>query len=180
MDQAVTAWINSSAGHNSALDGLMIAASHFGIPLMVALVILQWWSKVERLHMRHTCLAAGLAFLLGLGLNQLILLFIHRVRPYDAGISHLIFSKSADWSFPSDHAAAAVAIAAAFLLHGLRLRAIIYTIAALVVCWSRVYVGSHYATDVLAGGLVGVIAAILVWRFYREGSRLDLLVTSIL
>ena len=179
MDQAVTSWINSFAGHNLNLDGVMIAVSHFGIPLMVAFVILQWWSKVERLHVRHTCIAAGLSFLLSLGINQLILLFIHRVRPYDAGISHLIFSRSADWSFPSDHAAAALAIAAAFLLHHLRLRATILTIAALVVCWSRVYVGSHYATDVLAGGLVGVIAAILVSSFYRQGSRLDLFVTSI-
>lgn len=71
-------------------------------------------------------------------------------------------------------------IAAAFLLHRLRFQTVVYIIAALAVCWSRVYVGSHYATDVLGGGLVGVIAAILVWRFYREGSRLDLFVTSIL
>jgi hypothetical protein len=35
-------------------------------------------------------IVAGLSFLLGLGLNQLILLFIHRLRPYDAGRTHLL------------------------------------------------------------------------------------------
>jgi hypothetical protein len=42
---------------------------------------------------------AGLAFIIGLGLNQIILLFVHRIRPYDAGVSHLIVSWSGDWPF---------------------------------------------------------------------------------
>ncbi|MEO9168376.1 MAG: phosphatase PAP2 family protein [Aestuariivirga sp.] len=180
MDQAITLWINSFAGRNNILDGFMIAASQFGIPLIVAFVVLQWWSKAERVHVRHTCVASALSFLLGLGLNQIILLFVHRLRPYDAGISHLIISRSTDWSFPSDHATASVAIAATLFLHGLRRRAMICLTLAILICWSRIFVGTHYVTDVLGGGLVGIVAAVLVWKFYREGSRLDRFVTSIL
>src|SRR5260221_4770867 len=122
MDQAITKWINSLAGSNVLLDSDMIAVTNVGVPLLVALVVAQWWSKIERTHVRHTCIAAGLSFLIGLGLNQIILLFVHRVRPYDAGISHLIISKSTDWSFPSDHTTASIAVVATFALHGLARR----------------------------------------------------------
>jgi undecaprenyl-diphosphatase len=123
MDQAITRWINALAGSNVLLDSFMIAATQFVVPLFVLPVALQWWSRRERVHVRHTCMAAGLSFLIGLGLNQIILLYVHRIRPYDAGLSHLIINRSGDWSFPSDHATATFAIAASFLLHGMRKRA---------------------------------------------------------
>lgn len=180
MDQAITHWINAPAGSNVLLDMAMTTATQFGVPVLVLLVILQWWSKSDRLHVRHVCVAAGLSFLLGLGLNQIILLLVHRVRPYDAGVSHLIISPSADWSFPSDHATAAFAIAAAFLLHGMGRRELAFLAAALLLCVSRVYVGTHYVTDVLGGAVTGLVAALVVRAFYRQGSRVDRFVTSIL
>ena len=180
MDHAITQLINSLAGSNGRLDSVMIVATKLGVPLLVALVVAQWWSKIDRTHVRHTCIAAGLSFLIGLGLNQIILLFVHRVRPYNAGVSHLIISQSADWSFPSDHATASIAIVAAFALHGLPSRAILFGLVALLICWSRIFVGTHYLTDVLGGSLIGVVAAMLVWVFYREGSRLDRAATGIL
>ena len=180
MDQAITEWINSFAGINAPLDSIMVMATKVGVPLLVALVVAQWWSKIDRMHVRHACIAAGLSFLIGLGLNQIILLFVHRVRPYDAGVSHLMISKSADWSFPSDHATASIAIVAAFALHGLPRRTLLFGLLALLVCWSRIFVGTHYLTDVLGGSLVGLVAAVLVWGFYREGSRLDRFATGIL
>src|SRR6266403_3486949 len=152
MDQAITQWISSPAGSNAPLDSVMIMATKVGVPLLVALVVTQWWSKIDRTHVRHTCIAAALAFLIGLGLNQIILLFVHRVRPYDAGISHLVISKSPDWSFPSDHATASVAIVAAFAVHGLPRRALLLGLPTLLICWSRIFVGTHYLTDILGGG----------------------------
>jgi len=180
MDHAITQWINSLAGSNALLDFVMIMATKAGVPLLVALVVAQWWSKIDRMHIRHICIAAGLSFLLGLGLNQIILLFVHRVRPYDAGVSHLIIAGSPDWSFPSDHATASIAIVAAFALHGFPRRTLLFGLLALLIFWSRIFVGTHYLTDVLGGTFTGVCAAILVRAFYREGSRLDRFVTGIL
>src|SRR5260370_42251754 len=110
MDQTITQWINAPGGSNILLDSVMVMATQYGVPLLVLLVMLQWWTRHDRLHVRHTCIAAGLSFLIGLGLNQIILLFLHRVRPYDAGVSHLIISRSSDLSFPYDHATATFAI----------------------------------------------------------------------
>ena len=180
MDQSITQWVNSFAGSNYALDRIMIAASQFGVPLLILLVALQWWSRREPLSIRHTCVAAGLSFLIGLGLNQIILLFVHRVRPYDAGLTHLIVSRSGDWSFPSDHATASLAIATAFLLHRVWRRAFVFLACALLICVSRVYIGTHYASDVLGGAVTGIAAAVVVSSLYWEGTWADRFITGIL
>ena len=180
MDIALTQLINAPAGSFPVLDAFMIALTKGGVPLMVLLVAAQWWARVERTHVRHAALTSGLSFLLGLGINQFILLFIHRVRPYETGVSHLIISKSTDWSFPSDHATASMAIVAAFAMQGLPRRTLGLLVLAVLICLSRVYVGTHYVTDILGGWTTAWIAAVLVRIAYREGSRLDRFATGLL
>ena len=180
MDAAITHWINSFAGHTPLVDPTMIAITQVGVPAIVLIVVLQWWSREERQHVRHAAICAGLAFLLGLALNQGVLLFIHRLRPYEVGVTHLLIAKSADWSFPSDHATASMSVAMAFALQRLPRRTLAFFAMALLVCLSRVYVGTHYLTDVLGGATTGIVAAIAVRVLYRENSRLDRFATSIL
>ncbi|ACI54467.1 phosphatase PAP2 family protein [Rhizobium leguminosarum] len=180
LDAFLTHAINSLAGNNAAIDFLMIWVSAIGVPLMVLAVAGQWWRQGDRDHTRHVLVATGLSFLLGLAVNQLILLLVHRIRPYDAGVSYLLIAPSADPSFPSDHATATFAIAAAFLMHGMRRLGIWFFAAALLVTVSRVYIGTHYVSDVLGGALTGIIAAIAVRAFYLEGTRFDRLITRIL
>lgn len=179
MDAAVTQWINSFAGQSVVLDQIMIGVTTFGVPLMVLLVVLQWWPKKPRDYMRHTCAAAGFSFLLGLGIAQIMLLFIHRIRPYDVGISHLIIAPTADWSFPSDHAIASLSIVFAFALQGLRRWATIFLALAALVCFSRIYVGMHYASDILGGAAVALIAALIVKTVYRQNTKLDRFIINI-
>src|SRR5439155_6557953 len=103
MDNTLTDWINGAAGYSAVLDAAMIFATRFGVPLIVFAVAGQWWARDQRGLVRHAAVSAGLAFLLGLAINQVILLLVHRIRPYDAGLTHLLIVPSADWSFPSDH-----------------------------------------------------------------------------
>ncbi|HWJ74083.1 MAG TPA: phosphatase PAP2 family protein [Kaistia sp.] len=180
MDQTVTHLINSFAGSSSTMDLIMIAITSYGVPLLILLVILQWWSTDDRVHVRHGCVAAGLSFLLGLAANQVLLLFIHRIRPYDVDVSHLIIARSADWSFPSDHATASMAIVASLALARLPIRAVLFGILSLLVCASRIYVGTHFVSDVIGGAATGLIAAVIVHFAYREGSKADRLVTGLL
>jgi undecaprenyl-diphosphatase len=70
-----------------------------------------------------------------------------------------------NWSsFPSDTGAYFFAIAAGFWFFSrpLSIAAMLYT--ALYICVPRLYLGIHWATDLLAGGLVGVVVAPLVIR----------------
>ncbi|TPJ42296.1 phosphatase PAP2 family protein [Mesorhizobium sp. B2-5-4] len=180
MDATLTHWINGAAGLHPVLDMVMIGVSQIGVPFMVMAVVLQWWVKADRYHVRHAALSAGLAFLLGLAINQFILLFVHRIRPYDAGVTHLLIAPSADWSFPSDHATATVAIVAAFAMQALPRRTLALGVLACLVCWSRIFIGTHYLTDVLGGAITGIVGAVVVRLTYRENSRLNNLAIKIL
>lgn len=179
MDAEITHWINSFAGRSPLVDHIMIGITQIGVPLMIAVVVLQWRSREDRLHLRHVAICAGLAFLLGLAFNQGILLFIHRVRPYDAGVSHLMIARSADWSFPSDHATASTSIVAAFAMQKIPRRTLLVLAMAVLVCLSRIFVGTHYLTDILGGAATGILAAVIVQRVYRENSKLDRIATGI-
>lgn len=180
LDVAVTRGMNGWAGQSPLIDHLMMWTSEIGVPFLVAAVALQWWHGDNKPHTRHVLLATGFSFLFGLALNQIILLFVQRARPYDAGVTHLLIERSADFSFPSDHATATVAVAAAFLIHGMPRRGTLFLAAAILMIFSRVYVGTHYASDVLGGALTGVIAASLVRPVYQQGTRIDRLMTNIL
>ncbi len=145
---------------------------------MVFAVACQWWAQQNRKNTRHILLAAGFSFLTGLALNQLILLFVLRVRPYEAGVTSLLISQSNDPSFPSDHATASFAIAVTFLVHRFR-GAAGFLAAATLISVSRIYLGTHYVSDVVGGVLTGILAVGMVWWTYREGTRVDRLLTGI-
>ena len=180
LDPTTTQSINALAGHNALLDALLVHVSAWGVPIMIIAVAVQWWLNGDRTGNRHILIASGLSFAAGLALNQIILLFVHRVRPYDAGLTHLLIERSGDPSFPSDHATATVAIAAAFFLHRAPLRGTAIAAAAAVICFSRVYVGTHYVGDVIGGALTGIVAAFAVSRLYRPNTKLDRFLTGIL
>ena len=173
MDVSITQLINNLSGQNNVADQMFIAITKYGVPLMVLAVMVQWWGKRPRETLRQTTIMAGLSFLLGLLIAQIILLFVHRIRPYDAGVSHLIIDRTVDWSFPSDHAIASLSIAFAFWLNGFRKHALTFFCAAALVCFSRIYVGMHYVSDILGGAGVALLAASLVNKFYPRGSKLD-------
>jgi undecaprenyl-diphosphatase len=180
LDKTITAWLNAPAGTNAVFDQIMIAVTTAGVPLVIIAVALQWFIKPNQQNRRHAIIATGLAFLLGEGLNQLILLGIHRIRPYDTGLTHLIIAKSVDWSFPSDHATAAASIAATFAILAWRKQAIYFALATILICWSRVYVGTHYISDVIAGGITAIAAAVVVTRVYKPSSRINQMLVRIL
>ncbi|KQT16252.1 MAG: phosphatase PAP2 family protein [Bradyrhizobium sp.] len=162
LDIALTQWLNSSAGHRPMLDWFMIGVTDFTIPVMVLAVAVRWWQREDRANERMLAVDAGLTFLFGLLINQFILLFVSRLRPYELGITHLIVARSSDPSFPSDHATAAMAIVAATLLQHRRLRALILAIPAALLMVSRIYVGTHYVSDVVGGMGTALLAAIVM------------------
>ena len=178
IDANATHWINSWASQSQFAELMMVWVSSIGVPILVFAVACQWWARHDRQRTRHILLAAGFSFLTGLALNQFILLFVQRVRPYDGGITSLLVTPSSDPSFPSDHATAAFAIAAVFLLHRFR-GAAAFLAAAVLISISRIYIGTHYVSDVIGGALTGILAVGMVWRMYREGTRADRFLTGI-
>ena len=173
LDREITLLINGWAGHNELADTLAIWCANDLIFVMVAIVALRWWQIGNYPRMRHSCLVAGLSFLLAVAFNLLITLFIHRVRPNDAGLTQALIGHSPDWSFPSDHAATSTAVAAALWFQNHKKLATALLVATAVIAVSRVFVGVHYVSDVIGGAFVGIAAAYVVSMSFGEDSRLS-------
>jgi undecaprenyl-diphosphatase len=110
--------------------------------------------------------------LLALSVNRVIsTLTPFRIRPmYDAALVHRPFSVQAlsdleNWSaFPSDHAAylCALAFGLAYLSRRMTIPILLYT--AGWICLPRMYLGVHYASDIVVGALIGVATVMVVLR----------------
>jgi undecaprenyl-diphosphatase len=179
FDVVTTSWINGFAGQSALLDGLMVFLAIVAVYLMVPAIAVRWFWHGDRDRDRHIVISCGAAVALALGLNQIILMFFDRVRPYDQGLSRLIVDKSADPSFPSDHATLAFAIAAMLILKKDRFAPLCLA-AAVLVGLARVFVGVHFLTDVLGGFATATAAATLVRLIYKPGSWLNRRLIAIL
>jgi membrane-associated phospholipid phosphatase len=91
-------------------------------------------------------------------LNTVVKLAVRRSRPQLAGLPPLT-STASRLSFPSAHASTSFAGALAYTRLGLP-AVPLYALAA-GLSWSRLYLGVHYPSDVLAGALLGTACAAL-------------------
>lgn len=112
--------------------------------------------------------SALLAAAMALGANQVISHLWDRPRPFAAhpASTHLLAPPSPDPSFPSDHVAAAFAIAFAVLAFSGRAGGV-FLAAATAIGLSRIALGLHYPSDVLAGLLIGFATATITTRLGR-------------
>jgi membrane-associated phospholipid phosphatase len=166
VDYRIEQFLNGPAGHHAVLDAFMRDAATWSVPIFIGLVALWFlygWVRGladERRGALTALFASGGALLA----NQVVLQFWQRPRPFDAH-PHTVTTlvpHTTDPSFPSDHAAASVAIAVVVLLAHRRIGALVLAGAALV-CVARVYVGAHYPGDVLGGAAIGTCVALLLW-----------------
>jgi len=180
LDETLTRAINGLAGVNGPVDAMVLATTQYGVPALILLAVLNWSSPGDRPRIRHACVASALSLVLGLLINFAIIIIVHRVRPYDLGVTHLIVARSIDWSFPSDHATAAFSIAGPFLLGLGSARRTSFLGLAILVSLSRVFVGTHYLGDVIGGAVTGLTAVLSVAVLYRRDTKFDRIVTNFL
>jgi membrane-associated phospholipid phosphatase len=162
MDHSLFRWINRLANRTGWAHGFFTSYAKYGIVLFAALLVAAYLDGRQHDDLRAiagSVWAAGAA-LVALGIGQLIGGAIDRARPYEAmtGV-HLLVDKTTDFSFPSDHATAAGAVAVGLLLTSRRWGTVA-AVLAIVMAFTRVYVGAHYPGDVIAGlALGGAVAA---------------------
>lgn len=115
----------------------------------------------------------AVALLASLVLNNLILKnLIARARPYDMiqGLKILVEAPT-DFSFPSGHTASSFAAATVLFLTVPKKYGILALVLAALMGFSRLYIGVHYPTDVLAGLISGVLIALVTVTAFKKLCR---------
>jgi undecaprenyl-diphosphatase len=174
IDYTAFQWLR--AHHYEFLDVLMAGLSDVarGGAIWIALAFLIAILQPERCRaVAHVVLAIGLAYLLT---DYIAKPFFNRSRPFESYASERVYGyKPTTRSFPSGHAASAIAGVCALVRLAPEARSVFW-IFALLVAFSRVYLGVHYPADVIAGGLLGLAIGEFVvgrttWRFAHAISR---------
>ncbi|MCY0945078.1 phosphatase PAP2 family protein [Streptomyces antarcticus] len=142
--------------------------TEYGLLLFGVLFISVWWRSRSRRSPRTVALAvlAPLATALAYVTSEALKSTMDEDRPCravtGAAASLLACPPVGDWSFPSNHSSIAGAAAVALALAVRRL-ALLTVPVALLMAFSRVFVGVHYPHDVAVGLLLGgAVAALAV------------------
>lgn len=134
-----------------------------GVALFAVLLLLSWWLARRDGDLRRVAIAlwAPIGTLLALGVNQLLVTAVGEPRPYTV-LPHVLVlgCRGSDYSFPSDHAVMAGAVAIGTVLAHRRLGLVTAALAVLM-AFARVYIGVRFPLDVAAGLIVGGTVALL-------------------
>ncbi len=98
---------------------------------------------------------------------RLIKPYFGRLRPCDILPGVHVLAQAGRFSFPSNHAANMMALSVIAVYFYRKYGWLVFA-AALLVGYSRIYVGVHYPLDVLAGFILGGLSALLVIGFYKR------------
>ena len=176
FDEAVLLWIDANVP--AWLDGPMLLATALGYYLVILLLLAVVTYAFYRKGARISATLLPVATVGSMILTEILKRVFQRARPelLDSG-----------YSFPSGHATLAVgfygtlALLLAWRLEGFWRWTVVAAGVALVLLigFSRLYLGVHYLTDILAGFLAvplwisTVGLCYFLWRTLRCGSRQD-------
>jgi undecaprenyl-diphosphatase len=155
-------------GRNFGLDPFMSATSKSVYPIAVAIPVAEMvvGLATKNKELQHTAIqsvaASGLNFIVAFGLKEAV----NRTRPYDQWPEINTYGpRETDASFPSGHTSFAFNTATSVALAYPKWYVIAPTCTwAVLVGYSRMHMGMHYPSDVLAGALIGTGTSWLAWK----------------
>jgi len=137
----------------------------YGLGLFVILILWAWWrARGEGPARMAQALSVPVALVAGYVVNDIVKSVFTEERPCLAipGTHPLQPCPGAtDWAFPSNHSAIGMAAAVALLLVNRKIGAIAM-VGALLLGFTRVWIGAHYPHDVLVGWIVGAVVGLIV------------------
>ncbi|MBI5123334.1 phosphatase PAP2 family protein [Candidatus Roizmanbacteria bacterium] len=153
LDYFLTNFLNRLIPHNTFFDYFFSFFSMKGgsiliwMAIIVLLIIFE--EKINKKFILYFFVALGIMSIVVLGLKNTV----RRARPTT------VCEK--DFSFPSAHAATAFAAATVLTFFDKKRRRFYYSVAVLI-GYSRIYLGCHYFLDVISGVIIGYIISQLL------------------
>ncbi|MBI5525523.1 MAG: phosphatase PAP2 family protein [Deltaproteobacteria bacterium] len=175
LDRAAALALNGMSGGSfpDAVVGVLTYAGHGVVAFLLSFPVIIWRNKSGRIRALVACISA---MAVGGLLVQAAKLAVPRPRPAADGVIEARINDLSGGlrtrSFPSGHAQTAFGAATVVLAEsGAAAGAVAFGIA-LLVGLSRVYLGAHFPSDVLAGAFLGVVIGWLaVYIAGRMGKR---------
>jgi len=170
MNERLFEQVNAFARATPWLHLIVVGYAGYGVVLFGVLLLAGWWNarRAGSAQRMAAVVCAGAAALIAVAVNQPIVDAVGEARPYTTYPQILVLAhRSTDFSFPSDHAvmAGAVAVGLVFVSRVLAAAAVA---AALLMAFARVYVAAHYPVDVAAGLVLGAVVAVACYALSRR------------
>lgn len=169
VDRQITIALNFNGG--TVLDAILYAmSSRITCSIFVLSIIALFWNRKSKLR-KYIVIILGLTIVITLCdqiSSSFIKPYVCRLCPsHTEGVSdflHYVYGyKGGRYGFVSSHAANTFGVAA-FLSLEMRNRkmAMFLFLWAIIVSYSRIYLGVHYFGDVVCGGILGLIIGIVI------------------
>ncbi len=157
MEAGILLWIQEVM-RNPILSAILIPVTYLGeggILWLIITVVLLLIPKTRR----NGFVMFFALFFTKVGNDMILKNLVARPRPYmEIEGLECIIKESTSFSFPSGHTACAFAVIfVAFYMKWAKKFLIPTVIMALLISFSRLYVGIHYPTDVLGGAVTGLL-----------------------
>ncbi|PZM86425.1 hypothetical protein DLH72_00925 [Candidatus Gracilibacteria bacterium] len=154
----------------------------FFLPIFLVGAWIFWTYKIKNNDKKKVLLFIFYTTLFAVLSNLIFQRFFHFERPegFCPIDGRLIIDHIPDASFPSDHAAVSFAFLFALFLAGYRKTALVFAPFVIFMNLSRIMACVHWPFDILAGALVGIIWAFIVFKLLKQTKIFDKLNNFIL
>ncbi|MGW5515533.1 phosphatase PAP2 family protein [Nocardia africana] len=165
FDRPLFTTITDFADHTRWLNDAMLWWTDAGLAVFAVLMVIGWW-LARRRDDRSMALAllAPVSVVIAYLVAEVVKVIVAEPRPCRGVPAAYIIETCpapSDYSFPSGHTTTAAATVAALYLLNRRL-GWITAVLAVVLAFSRVYVGGHYPHDVVASAILAIPVAAAV------------------
>lgn len=169
MDVAISEWVSKNLHGNDIINHIMFFITEIGIGYIFWLLFILGILIYHLITKKKFSINVGL-FLVFLLLSYLLgecglKLIFRRTRPYysimefQSFMAQYHYSLPSGYSFPSGHTFSAFTVAISITLYNKKLGFILIPFATLV-GFSRIFIGAHFFSDVLAGAILGTLLGI--------------------
>lgn len=166
VDNTILRWINVKF-RNKTFDKIMpiiTSAGNLGI-IWIVISVLLITKKDYRVLGQTILIALVITTIIGEGVIKNI---IKRKRPfYGNDDKELLISRPITYSFPSGHTASSFAVATVFIKTDNAASLEIMLLACLI-AFSRIYLGVHYPSDVIGGGIIGTLCGLITVMLFMS------------